>query len=184
MNKTNFDEFVHRQRAKQEEEKKFDPQKELKDWLEYLDSLYSQINGFMASYLSSGDAKIEFRETQLNEDFVGTYTAKQMVLTIGRSAVTFTPIGTMLIGSKGRVDVQGPRGQARLGLVNKKANSARQLIRVTVSVAGEPMKEPPPSDETKEIEWGWKIITPPPEMKFIELTQEAFFEMILSVADA
>ena len=31
MNKTNFDEFKQRQSEKQEEKKKYDPQKELKD---------------------------------------------------------------------------------------------------------------------------------------------------------
>ncbi|MDE3021007.1 MAG: hypothetical protein KGI54_04035 [Pseudomonadota bacterium] len=184
MNRTDFDEFVQRQHTKQQKEKELDPKKKLRDWLEHLGSLYSQIKKFMKSYLDSGDAKIEFRKIQLNEEFIGLYDADQLVLTIGRSVVTFTPIGTMLIGLKGRVDVQGARGQARLSLVNKQVNSAHQLIRVTVSVAGEAKKKSSSPDEIKEIEWTWKIFTAPPQMKFIDLTQEAFFDMILSIADA
>ena len=88
----------------------------------------------------------------------------------------------MLIGSKGRVDVQGPRGSARLGLINKKVTHARQLIHVRISLPGDP--PPAPESSPEKIDWAWKIITPAPEMKFIELTEDSFFDMVLGVADA
>ena len=95
-----------------------------------------------------------------------------MILKIGPARVTFKPIGTMLIGTKGRVDVEGPLGKERLSLINKRVTTARQLV---------PVRE---TSDSPPIEWVWKFITPPPEMKVIELTQEAFFDMILRVANA
>jgi hypothetical protein len=107
-----------------------------------------------------------------------------MILKIGSATVTFTPIGTMLIGTKGRVDVQGPLGNARLSLVNKRVTSARQLVQVTVRRPGDPPPAPASPEAIRQIEWAWKVITPPPEIKFIELTDETFFDMILAVANA
>jgi hypothetical protein len=85
---------------------------------------------------------------------------------------------------KGRVDVRGPAGNATLVLVNKKATSAHSLVSVTISgQAGTPL--PLRVSEPEElIEWAWKIISRPPEMKFIELTQASFFEMVLEVVNA
>jgi hypothetical protein len=61
--------------------------------------------------------------------------------------------------------------------------SARQLIQVRVTRVGDAPPAPPSVEAVKAIEWVWKISTPPPEMKFIELTQDAFFDMIISVAN-
>jgi len=179
-----FDAFVKRQQTEQQEEEGLSPKQELEQWLGYLHALYEQIRGYTQTYIESGAVQIEYHDIPLNEDFIGAYTAQKMLLKIGRSTVTFTPIGTMLIGTKGRVDVQGPIGSARLSLVNKQVTTARQLVQVTIRRPGEPPPAPASLQAVKHIEWVWKISTPPPEMKFIELTQETFFEMILAVANA
>ncbi len=184
MSKSDFDEFVKRQQAEQQAAAAaFDPKQQLDEWLGYLEALYKQITGYLQAYIESGAAQIEYLDIPLNEDFIGTYIARKMLLKIGPSTVTFTPIGTMLIGTKGRVDVQGPLGNARLSLVNKQVTSARQLVRVTVTRPGGARPDPPSPEAIQQIEWAWKISTPPPEMKFIELTEEAFFEMVLEVAN-
>jgi hypothetical protein len=184
MTKTDFDAFVKRQQTKEQEEgAALDPKQELEQWLGYLGALYKQIEQYLASYINNGSAKIEYLDIQLNEDFIGPYSARKMLLKIGLSTVSFTPVGTMLIGTKGRVDVQGPLGAARLSLVNKLVTSARQLVQVTVRGVGDPPPTPPSLQAIKAIQWTWKISTPPPEMKFIELTQDAFFDMIIAVAN-
>ena len=182
MPRPDFDQFVQRKQEEEKETAAFDPKRQLAEWLHYLDALYAEVHGFLESYIDTGAARLEFTSIQLNEEFSGPYEVRQMFLHIGTSTVVFKPIGTMLIGSKGRVDVQGPRGSARLGLINKQATHAGQLIRIRVSLPGKPQPAPEPSPE--EIEWAWKIITPAPEMKFIELTEDSFFDMILGVADA
>jgi len=180
MSRADFDEFVKRKHANETSEAKFDPKEELAEWLAFLDQLYKTIESFLASYKASEMVRIEFRPISLNEEFSGPYEAKKMLLHIANAVVTFEPIGTMLIGSKGRVDVQGPRGTARLSLVDKNVSGARQLI--SVSINGEsPLSTKPKSSQ---IDWVWKIITPPPEIRFLDLTEDSFFDMILGVADA
>jgi hypothetical protein len=184
MSKSEFDSFVQQQQTDAEKVAGFDPKQQLQEWYDYLDLLYKKLDEFMERYVKAKTASLEYDTITLTEDFSGSYPIRRMVLKIGRSTITFTPIGTMLIGSKGRVDVQGPRGGARLILVNKEVSHARQLVNVRVSRPGDPPPPLPTVDDIKNIEWAWKIITPPPEMGFIELTDESFFNMILTVAHA
>jgi hypothetical protein len=182
IRKRDFDEFVKRKQAEKAAAASIDWGSQRDEWLNYLNALYAQIESFLEDYLSAGEAQREYREIQLNEENIGSYAAKQMILKIGRQEVTFTPVGTLLIGTKGRVDVFGPAGKARLLLLDKKATNARSLIKVTVSET--PPSPPPVSQPLEPIEWVWKIASRPPELKFTDLTQEAFFEMILEVANA
>jgi hypothetical protein len=146
MSKSEFDEFVKRQNSEQPD---FDPKQLLDEWLGDLEALYRNITSYLQTYIDSSDAQIEYQNVQLNEDFSGPYIACKLILKIGRAAVTFTPIGTMLVGSKGRVDVQGPSGTARLVLISKLATTARSLIRVTIRGADDPPPPPPSPDEAK-----------------------------------
>jgi len=40
---------------------------------------------------------------ELDEEQIGSYQAPQMIVTIGRKAVRLEPVGTFIIGAKGRV---------------------------------------------------------------------------------
>ena len=104
-----------------------------------------------------------------------------MVLRIGRQTVILEPIGTFLVGSKGRVDIVGPAGKAQLLLVDSKASGPRSVIHITVGVGGR--LPAPPIESSRKIKWEWKIVTRPPERRFIEITQQALFQLIMEVAN-
>jgi len=69
-----------------------------------------QILGFLREYIKAGTISYGFTEIELNEPDIGIYLAKRMDIKIGRQSVSLVPLGTMLIGCKGRVDAQGPAG--------------------------------------------------------------------------
>jgi hypothetical protein len=177
---TDFGEFVKRQQTASAEGSRVDWTKERDEWLRHLKELYDQTESFLAEYIKTGAIKFNYRDIRLNEENIGSYSARQMILKIGRQEITMTPIGTLLIGAKGRVDVVGPAGRTRLVLVNREASGP--AIRVTVSIGGKP--EPPPVGAApKEIKWAWKIATSPPTIKYIELTQESLFQALMEVAN-
>jgi len=178
MTNSKFDEFVQQQNNN-EDDSVFDPKQQLNEWFDYLDVLYKNITSFMKTYLDKNQAEISYDNITLTEDFSGSYEIRRMLLKIGRSTITFTPIGTMLIGAKGRVNVQGPSGGARLILMNENVTTASQLITVRVSKPGE---APPALPKAKDINWTWKIMPFAPKRDFIDLTEDSFLEMILTVA--
>ncbi len=181
MNNKTFDEFVSRQQQADPETASIDWEKERDEWLTHLRRLYSMVESFLSKYVSSGQIRLEYRSIDLNEENIGTYSAEQMILRIGRQEVDLVPIGTLLIGSKGRVDVIGPAGKAEMLLVDRQAPSPRSLIKVTVGIGG---KLPAvASKPASEVEWEWRIVTRPPERRFVEITQESLFQLIMEVAN-
>lgn len=176
---TDFDAFVRRQAALAKDHR-VDWAKERDEWLGYLKLLYDQIESFLAKYIQRGEIKIEYRDTPLNEENIGDYSAREMVIRIGQQVATITPVGTLIIGSKGRVEVAGPAGRARLVLVDRRSSGPRFRVDVKVAAGREPAKAP---TQEEDIIWTWKIATSPPSMQYIELTQESFFQMLMEIAN-
>lgn len=182
--KRDFDDFVKRQQQElsaSQSVKKFNARDELEYWLGRLNTLYSDIQGYLDEYIKQGHVKCEIGEIELREDFSGAYRAPMMRIEIGLKKVRVVPIGTMLIGSKGRVDVVGPTGSARLALINAKTRSPRQMIRVEIVDPTRP-RQPDISDR-QEPEWVWKFIGPSASATFTDLSKESFLEAILDVSN-
>ena len=177
---TDFDNFVKRQQPTAAEMKPIDWAKQRDEWLQHLNELYEQIESFLARYLKTQEIKHHYLDITLNEENIGSYKARQMVLTIGRQQIALTPMGTVLIGAKGRVDVAGPAGKTRFVLVNSEAS--RPVSKVTVRVAGAAQPVAPEA-EAKEIKWTWKIATSPPDIRYIELTQDSLFQVLMEVTN-
>jgi hypothetical protein len=160
--------------------------RERDEWLASLNALYERISAFLKEYVDGGSIKCDFKDVPLNEENIGAYSAKEMIIHIGRQEITLTPIGTLLIGSKGRVDVVGSAGRSRLVLIDKDATSASSLIKITIVDPNVDPKHPPkPAGKgvKKNIEWTWKIVSSPPAMKFIELNKESFFQVLMEVSN-
>ncbi len=178
-----FDEFVKQQQPT-EEERQIDWAKERDEWLAYLESLYREIQSYLAPYIDGGTIAISFSDITLDEENIGSYKARKMNLQIGRQKVTLTPVGTLLIGTKGRVDVEGRAGRSRIVLVDKEAVSYASLIKVTVTInpkASE--KKPAEPHKRKPIVWSWKIVAPQPKGLFLDLNKDTLFEMLLQVSN-
>jgi hypothetical protein len=174
-----FGAFVKRQQAALAEEERIDWAKERKDWLRHLKELYDQTESFLAEYLKAGEIKLSYRNIELNEENIGTYSARQMILKIGRQEITLTPVGTLFFFTKGRVDVMGPAGRTRLVLVDSRASGPPRKVTVRIG-----KREPPAAEAApKGIKWKWKIATSPPNIQYIELTQESLFQALMEVAN-
>jgi hypothetical protein len=177
--KSEFDAFVKRQQQSAASTEA-DWSRELKDWLRHLSELYGRIEELLQDYIKSGTIAVSYREIPMNEENIGSYTARQMTLKIGPQEISLKPVGTLLIGTKGRVDVAGPSGRTRFLLVNKDAS--RPNIRITAAVRDQRIV-PQPEEPQRPIMWTWKIATSPPGIEYIELTQESLFRALMEVAN-
>jgi hypothetical protein len=177
--KSEFDAFVKRQQQSVASTGT-DWSRELEDWLRYLGELYGRIEELLQDYIKSGAIAVSYREIPLNEENIGSYTARQMTLKIGSQEISLKPVGTFLIGSRGRVDVVGSAGRTRFVLVDKDAS--RPNIRITATVRGQ-QAAPRPEAPSRPITWTWKIATSPPGIEYIELTQESLFRALMEVSN-
>jgi hypothetical protein len=178
----------HRDLMETEEFEKFvasqqvtEPDTETRDeWLKDLDSLYRKIDGFLEKYIESGSISRDFAVIELTESGIGAYLAKRMDIRIGRQHVALVPVGTLLVGCKGRVDAEGSGGRAQILLVDESARSAADLIKVTVSLGN----ALPAAPAMKPRSWAWKILTNSPQRRFEELNRKTFFDLLTEIASA
>jgi hypothetical protein len=136
------------------------------EWLQNLDALYRRILTYLDEFLKQQMISYSYKPITLHETRLGRYKAKRMELTIGRQLVTVEPIGTMLIGSRGRVDVRGAAGQRQLVYVNKDAKSATDLISVTVG----------------KTLYAWKIVNRDQQATFVDLDKDSLYVLLMEVA--
>jgi hypothetical protein len=178
METRDFDKFVANQQEKDEEIDWIDIREE---WLKNLDSLYQRIVVFLQEYVASGSISHTFSNVELTEEHIGSYSANRMDIKIGRQRVAIVPVGTLLIGSRGRVDIVGSAGRALLLLVDERAKRAADLIKVTVTI-NEKVRPSSPTQK-QPIAWAWKIVTNGPVKKFVDFEKESFLTLLMEIAN-
>ena len=149
-------------------------------WLDKIDELYALAEKSLSAYTVDGRIKLTKSDRMLYEELLGNYSVKAMSITIGREVVELEPVGTFLIGARGRIDVKGPRGTARLVVVPPGATEARIRIIDSSSPKEDALtteKRPKPED------WVWKISTAPPRVTYIDLDEDTFRSTLMGVVN-
>jgi hypothetical protein len=155
VSKKDFEFFLEKQDVRKREQE-IDWNQRKKDWLRRIDKFYQIIQDFMKEYLNQEKVNIHFSPLILNEEYIGSYETKKLHLMTGNQEVIFSPVGTRMIGSGGRIDMEGKAGKVRFVLVDKDKESSG--ISVRVSIDGDSPKEK--NAEKKKITRVWKIATP------------------------
>jgi hypothetical protein len=183
MSKKEFAEFMSRQ-VPRTEEPPIDWEGEKKEWLMLLDSLYQMIQKFLAEYIKSGQISVAYKGIELNEEGIGRYSARIMSLVFGTNQISLTPIGTMLIGTKGRVDMNGPRGTRRLLLADRNSTGIKVVVTTRTIRPGVPLPQRAP-EPIRKPDWEWKLVIPyaPPQASYQKLTQDAFLDALMEISN-
>jgi len=150
----------------------------LASWRHELDSLYQKMEEYLNDYINSG-LRTERRLVQLTEDYLGTYEAEALAILIGRDEVTAEPVGTMLIGSRGCVDLSGPRKTLRIVWLKK----GGLITRVTISEETHNWQETDVRPALRgDIDCsGWYFVTPPPDAIATPLNEDSFRDAVMDV---
>ena len=179
MANTTFSEFIAEQTAPPVGEPKVDWDERREEWLQYLEQFYQLVEGFMREYLDQGKVRLQRGTKKLHEEFIGDYSVDTMTLDIGPNKILFDPIGTNLIGAKGRVDMRSAKGTVKFVLVPADGTKIGWKIHISVEGADDPVPEP-----VKPVRsWAWKIATPPPRVRCVELCKDSFQDAIMEVVN-
>ena len=157
--------FLEQKKHKQEKrEKTTDWQQEKSKWIQAVQSLYVQVEKWLSAYKAKGLLDVQFRETQLTEDYLGTYSIQQMIISVSGEQVKLTPVGTLILGAYGRIDIAGDRSNATLLLVRKKTTTDE-------STGGIP--------SLNQLTWKWAVKTP--HLQMLPLSEAVFSDILMAV---
>jgi hypothetical protein len=168
-----FDSFVRDAVSGAEHTRKFDPQREIATWQRKLDELFGIARDGLAPFIEAGTVGFTLEPFTMREQLLGSYEAQRARIVIGGSVAELKPIGTMIVGSRGRVDLIGAKGTARIVLVP--ADTVGFTVRIKQS-SSSPEPAPPPVEE-----WRWKLTTPPPRIAYSEFSGETFKDALMEV---
>ena len=177
MADTTFSTFIEQQAAAATGDLQVDWNQRREEWLQYLDQFYKQVEGFMREYIDQGKVCLQCGTKELHEEFIGDYSVHTMALHIGANKIVFDPVGTNLIGAKGRVDMQSAKGTVKFVLVPE--NTANVGWRTRTFEGPDPLPEPVQPVEN----WVWKIATPPPKVRCLELCKDSFQDAVMEVVN-
>jgi hypothetical protein len=146
--------FLRRKNEEGESKRKaIDWESRKQQWLVWLDKLYGEINDWLNPLKRDGIVKINYENTMLSEDYIGSYPVKNMTMKVGTECVFLKPKGMVLVNSWGRVDMMGDDGSVMFILTEKEATSKLQ----------------------------WHIAVRTPNVKYWQLTKDSFTDALKQV---
>lgn len=102
-----FEEFLKKQK---ENEKKVNWVKRKNDWTQAIESFYDEIEKWLITFKKQNLIDIQKKTIELVEEYIGHYHTNRLDIYIGNDIINLTPKGTLIIGSYGRIDMRGPKG--------------------------------------------------------------------------
>ena len=175
MTRQAFDEFINKANTRTRNSKvDWDEQRE--EWLIHLNRFYDMVHAFIGDYVAHQQLSVTRSKKKINEENIGEYDVDVLSINIGSAEVSLVPIGTLLIGGKGRVDMVGPKGKVKFVLVPKGSNRPHIVVRTVGS------DNPSGTDAAGSVdEWEWRIMTAPPQISYLPLDADAFYSAMLEV---
>jgi len=181
MGKEKFEEFI-KQNDTKEEQINWDEKKQF--FIEKISEFYNIIDKYLKPY--QNDIVMKDSEITIYEEKIGNYEVKKRTLNIKGTTIEFTPIGTILIGAWGRIDMEGPNGVVKFVLVPE--NSESPKIETAILLTDEDRKkwkEKQANEDKKRVEATktWKVATPAPNIKYLDLDLDIFFDKLMEIID-
>lgn len=163
----------------------FDPKEQISDYITLTNNLYEMVKNAIRELIDEGLVSLKNESIIINEESLGEYKIDSLSILFSNEKIVFKPVGTMLIGSKGRVDMVGPKGIERFTLIRKGVTSPSQLINVNV-VVGEGKKaekgNPKKSKKLTLDDWDWRLLPNDRNWtKFGDVTAESITDALARV---
>ena len=83
-------------------------------WLGRITALYEQVEGWFEPLINEQTVMAKRELLDLNEEHIGSYVSEKLVLSLAGVNLKLIPVGTLILGGFGRIDVIGSTGRAML----------------------------------------------------------------------
>jgi len=154
-----------------------DWEKKKQEWFNFVQQFYDEVGQWLKPYVDQKKLGYDYHDISLTEEYIGTYPLKAMNINFAGQQVKVEPIGTLLFGTKGRIDMEGARGRVQFILVDR--DSKGMKVNVPISIKRELKKE---NQERKEPDWVWKILLKEQRrIAYEEFNEENFFAALMEI---
>jgi len=148
------------------------------EWMRKLDDLYSQVDAWLKPYVDSGKVETSRVARGIDEEPVAAYEVDALRIAIGAREAWLKPVGTFIIGARGRVDLEGRHGVARLVLVPPAVTRPKRLVLEDDFTGGSVESTAGPMADDV-----WKWATQAPDVRYTALDEDSFFDELTQVLD-
>ncbi len=166
-----FEDYI---KAKEEEKKEFsfDKEERIALFRQYVSEFYKLMEEewLLGSY---NNLNPHFEDIMVHEELLGEYAMPSLVLRLGNDRIQFIPVGTILIGTPGRIDMICNGRKAMFILTGEKARNPKAHL----MIRGENEK-PVKRDYGKLV---WKLVDERGMMSFVDLTPESVQQLIMDI---
>ena len=103
---TTFESFVKKEKKSAQNKGGFNACEQIEKFKHDVDNFYKKIeNEWLKTFIQDGDINVSRFPITISEERLGVYQIDAETLSIGGKRFSFTPIGTILIGTDARIDV-------------------------------------------------------------------------------
>lgn len=107
---SNLTEWLQEQKNAAAQTPPFDSIQEKQDYLQAVQELFGNIRRWLNEAETQGLATLQERSTEIEERLLGSYEAPLLSVKLPQGSVSFIPVGRMILGARGRVDLSSPKG--------------------------------------------------------------------------
>lgn len=102
-----FDDFINQEKEAAKDNVGFNAPERIKKFKSLIDELYYIIDHeWLSPYIDNGTITTGLCDKTITEEKLGSYIVKEKYLEIGRKRVMLSPVGTILIGTDARIDIE------------------------------------------------------------------------------
>lgn len=175
-----FKSFIEAENKKEKQKKvNFDPEERISLFRNRVNELYALIDDdWLKAYIENDEIKTSYRDIQITEELLGSYPVREKIIEIGRHIFILRPIGTILIGTPGRVDLLYQSRKVMFVLVGENVKSPR--MQITIKINGEIEGRGKEKDPGRLV---WKYTQRDGVMTYHDLSADSFQKLLMNLTD-
>lgn len=108
---TDSSDFIKETNANYEVQPQLNSKK--KEWLQEIDQFYQQVRTWVSESETQGRLKVKNERKKIYEDGFGEYPVPVLVIQVNGCSIYLEPVGRMIVGAKGRIDMRSKTMQYR-----------------------------------------------------------------------
>jgi hypothetical protein len=156
-------------------------------WLERLRGLFADIKTWLEPLRKEGLVDFSDSEVVIAEEWIGTYQAPQLEIQSVGDRVRLAPVGTLIVGGLGRIDMRGPKNRTLMLILSESGHPAE--IRVSIvtnpdelaATGDEEEKNILSSAERVKTKCRWYFLHPSDRQRMTEITSRTFESVLMEM---